>query len=287
MTHVAVITAAAGVSDALAADIATRLSGAGARILSERRLGASGYEIGFDGQVPGISAPDADVNILPAANREKRMLIADMDSTMIPVECIDELADFAGLKAEVSDITERAMRGELDFEAALRERVGLLKGLPQAALEQCYDERISLNPGAEVLVRTMNDRGAITALVSGGFTFFTSRVAARVGFAVNRANTLLFDGDVLSGDVGMPILGREAKLESLNELSKQGGFAQADVIAVGDGANDLAMVEVAGIGVAYHAKPALKEAATSTLDHSDLTALLFLQGIAETDFVTA
>ncbi|MBB5516432.1 phosphoserine phosphatase [Rubricella aquisinus] len=285
MTHVAVITAAAGVSDTLAADIATQLSDAGAVILSERRLGAAGYEIAFDGATPALTAAEADVNILPAANREKRMLIADMDSTMIPVECIDELADFAGLKAEVSDITERAMRGELDFEAALRERVGLLKGLPRAALEQCYAERISLNPGAELLVRTMNARGAVTALVSGGFTFFTSRVAERVGFAINRANTLLFDGDVLSGAVGDPILGREAKLESLNALSAEGGFGQADVIAVGDGANDLAMVEVAGIGVAYHAKPALKAAATATLDHSDLTALLFLQGIAEADFV--
>lgn len=284
MGKVAVITAAAGVSDTLAADIAARLAGQGARILSERRLGARGYEISFDGQGTAPAAPDADVNIVPAENRVKRMLIADMDSTMIPVECIDELADFAGLKAQVSDITERAMAGELDFDAALRERVGLLKGLPLSALEQCYADRIALNPGAETLVRTMNDLGAVTALVSGGFTFFTERVAQRAGFAINRANTLLFDGDVLSGDVGTPILGRAAKLESLNEFANSGGFSQADVIAVGDGANDLAMVEVAGIGVAYCAKPALRVAATAVLDHSDLTALLHLQGIPEADF---
>ncbi len=278
MTHMVVLTAAAGVSDAVARSVARVAGGA------PRRLARTAVEIAVEGPVDMVAPDGVDLNVVPAAGREKRMLIADMDSTMIPVECIDELADFAGVKDRVADITEGAMRGELDFEAALRERVRLVSGLPIAALEQCYAERIALNPGAEVLVRTMAGRGAQTALVSGGFTFFTSRVAAAAGFAVNRANTLLFEDDRLTGDVTEPILGRQAKLDALHELAGQGGFGPDAVIAVGDGANDLAMVEAAGLGVAYKAKPALKEGADAVLDHSDLTALLALQGIAGSDW---
>ncbi|QPH53365.1 phosphoserine phosphatase SerB [Pontivivens ytuae] len=278
MTHMVVLTAAAGVSDAVAEDVARALGG------TPNRLAETAVEVAVDGPVDAAAPEGVDLNVVPVAGREKRMLIADMDSTMIPVECIDELADFAGVKDRVADITERAMRGELDFEAALRERVGLVKGLPTAALEQCYAERIALNPGAEVLVRTMAARGAQTALVSGGFTFFTSRVAAAAGFAVNRANTLLFEDDRLTGDVTEPILGRQAKLDALHELAGQGGFGPDAVIAVGDGANDLAMVEAAGLGVAYKAKPALKNGADAVLDHSDLTALLALQGIPQAEW---
>ena len=223
-----------------------------------------------------------DVAVLPPQGRRKRLLIADMDSTIIGCECIDELADFAGVKAEVSAITERAMRGELDFPEALRHRVALLKGLPLGALLQAYDERVRLNPGAAALVRTMN-AGALTALVSGGFTFFTSRVAEAAGFAVNRANTLIDDGAALTGEVGEPILGREAKLASLLELAAAGGIAPADCVAIGDGANDLAMIEAAGLGVAYRAKPVVAAAARARIDHADLTALLYFQGYREAE----
>ena len=276
----AVLTAAKGVSDAEAARVS--------RFLTEpaypNRLSDCAVEIACT-HAGTATAPDGcDLNFVDALGREKRMLIADMDSTMIPVECIDELADFAGVKERVAEITERAMQGELDFEAALRERVGLVRGLPVSALEQCYAERIALNPGARVLVRTMARRGAQTALVSGGFTFFTSRVAEAAGFALNRANTLLFAEDRLTGEVADPILGRQAKLDALIELSVAGGFLPQDVIAVGDGANDLAMVEAAGLGVAYRAKKALRDGADAVLDHSDLTALLALQGIAEADW---
>lgn len=283
MGYAIVLTADRGVTDSDAAAVSQAASGA--HILSERRLGPKGYEIIVEHPAELPSGDGIDINILPAAGREKRLLIADMDSTMIPVECIDELADFAGVKDQVSAITEAAMRGELDFDGALRARVGLLKGLPETALEQCYQERISLNPGAETLVKTMAARGAMTALVSGGFTYFTQKVASRAGFAMTRANTLLFENNMLTGEVNDPILGRAAKRDTLDELCRAGGFGADAVIAVGDGANDLAMVEVAGIGVAYKAKPALKAAAGAVLDHSDLTALLHLQGIADADFL--
>ncbi|WP_316014199.1 phosphoserine phosphatase SerB [Roseobacter sp. HKCCA0434] len=276
----AVLTSTREIADQVAADVAAQLPEAG----EPRRLAPTGVEIPCAGPI-FVAVEGADLNFVPSQNREKRMLIADMDSTMIPVECIDELADFAGVKERVADITERAMRGELDFEAALRERVGLVKGLHRDALEQCYAERIALNPGARILVRTMAERGAQTALVSGGFTYFTERVAAAAGFAINRANTLIFENDRLTGEVGTPILGRQAKLDSLEELADAGGFGAADVIAVGDGANDLAMVAAAGLGVAYRAKPALRDGADAVLDYSDLTALLMLQGIAQSDWV--
>jgi phosphoserine phosphatase len=220
-----------------------------------------------------------DCNVVSATNRLKRLLICDMDSTIIPVECIDEIADFAGVKPRVAEITERAMRGELDFEAALRERVGLLTGLSVDALQQTYDERITLNPGAAKMVAVMRGQGAYTALVSGGFTFFTQKVAADAGFEYNQANTLLIENGALTGAPGVPILGKQAKLDAMNALCTQIGATAADAVAVGDGANDLAMINAAGLGVAYRAKPAVAAQADARLDYSDLTAVLRLQGI--------
>lgn len=225
-----------------------------------------------------------DVCVQPSEGRRKRLLIADMDSTIIGCECIDELADFAGVKAQVAEITERAMRGELAFEGALRERVAMLKGLGLETLQACFDDRVRLNPGAEILVRTMAAHGARCVLVSGGFTFFTSRVMATAGFHANRANTLGDDGSVLTGQVGEPILGREAKLTALREETAALGLTPADALAVGDGANDLAMIEVAGLGVAYRAKPVVAEKAHAKVDHADLTALLYFQGYRAEDF---
>jgi phosphoserine phosphatase len=276
---VLVLTAAAGVSDA-AAEAAARAVGGDAR-----RLATSAVEVPVAGLQPaGFALEGIDVNLVPAAGRRKRMLIADMDSTIIGVECIDELADFAGLKAEVAAITEAAMRGELDFEAALIARVALLKGLPASVLERCYDERVRLNPGARTLVRTMAAQGAATALVSGGFAFFSERVAAAAGFARHQANLLEVRDGVLTGEVGRPILGRAAKLAALRAIAGGAGIAPDAVLAVGDGANDADMVRAAGLGVAYRAKPALEAVADARLRHSDLTALLALQGIAEDEW---
>ena len=225
-----------------------------------------------------------DFCVQPAAGRRKRLLIADMDSTIIGCECLDELADFAGVKAEVSAITERAMRGEIGFEGALRERVAMLKGLPLTALEQCYRERVRLNPGARTLVTTMAARGARCVLVSGGFGFFTARVAAAAGFHAERANRLIEAAATLTGEVGDPILGREAKLAALNEEVAGLGIDPAAVLAVGDGANDLAMIEAAGLGVAYRAKPVVAAQADARIDYTDLTALLYFQGYSADEF---
>ena len=237
----------------------------------------------IDGQ---FSGGVLDYSLQPAIGRRKRLLIADMDSTIINVECIDELADFAGVKARVSEITERAMRGELDFEAALRERVAMLKGLPLVDLQRAYDERVQLNPGARTLVRTMTVHGAKAFLVSGGFSFFTRRVAEAAGFDANRANTLIEAGDVLAGTVGEPILGREAKLAALQEEAANLGVPLSATLAVGDGANDLAMIEAAGLGVAYRAKPIVAAQAHAKVDHTDLTSLLYFQGYRASEFVT-
>ena len=233
-----------------------------------------------------LGAQQLDWCLQPTKDRRKRLLIADMDSTIINVECLDELADFAGLKAEISAITERAMRGELAFEGALRERVGMLKGLAVAALQQTYDERVRLNPGARTLVRTMAANGARCALVSGGFSFFTSRVAQAAGFHSHRANQLGEADGKLTGQVGEPILGREAKLAALNEDAALFGIPLAETLAVGDGANDLAMIEAAGLGVAYRAKPVVAAQADAKVDHTDLTALLYFQGYAANQFIT-
>jgi phosphoserine phosphatase len=227
----------------------------------------------------------ADLCVQPWDGRRKRLLVADMDSTIIGCECLDELADFAGVKAEVSAITERAMRGEIGFEGALRERVAMLKGLPVGVLEQCYDQRVRLNPGARAMVATMAAHGARCVLVSGGFSFFTARVAATAGFHADRANRLVDDGaGALTGEVGEPILGREAKLAALNEEAAALGLGPADAIAIGDGANDLAMIQAAGLGVAYRAKPLVAAEADARIDHSDLTTLLYFQGYRSDQF---
>ena len=283
MTHIIVLTASAGISDAQAA-LLSDAAGAPAARLDDLAVEVPGDE-GALARARGALGNGVDLNRVPIANRKKRLLIADMDSTIIPVECIDEIADFAGVKEEVSAITEAAMRGELDFNDALKARVALLKGLPVKALQQTYDERVHLNPGARALVQTMNRAGALTALISGGFSFFTERVAAAAGFQVNQANTLLVANGRLTGAPGVPILGRAAKLEALNRLAAQRGITAADAIAVGDGANDLSMVEAAGLGVAYHAKPALEAGAKASLKHSDLTALLHLQGYRGAEIV--
>jgi phosphoserine phosphatase len=225
-----------------------------------------------------------DIVVQPQADRRKKLLLADMDSTMIGQECIDELADFAGLKAHVAAITERAMRGEIAFEPALRERVALLKDLPVTVVDETLKDRITLTPGAVELVRTMRANGAYTCLVSGGFTLFTTRVAEMIGFQENRANELLVENGKLTGKVAEPILGREAKLATLVDLRESFDLDNLDTMVVGDGANDLAMIEQAGAGVAYHAKPAVAAAAGMRIDHGDLTALLYVQGYKRSEF---
>jgi len=210
-----------------------------------------------------------------------------MDSTIINVECLDELADFAGVKDQVAAITERAMRGELEFEGALRERVAMLKGLELGALQQCYDQRVRLNPGAQTLVKTMAANGVRCVLVSGGFTFFTQRVAQAAGFHAQRANTLTESGDMLAGTVGEPILGREAKLAALREEAAALGILLSETLAIGDGANDLAMISASGLGIAYCAKPVVAEQAAARIDHADLTAVLYFQGYRADEFVGA
>lgn len=232
-----------------------------------------------------LGALPVDVCALPAAGRRKALLIADMDSTIIQQECIDEMADMLGLKPRIAAITERAMRGELPFEAALRERLGLLTGLEVGALQRVFDERITLMPGARTLVATMRSAGAFTALVSGGFSFFTSRVAAAVGFDVHRANELAVADGRLTGGVVGPILGREAKLETLLHYRDARGLAAEATLAVGDGANDLAMIGAAGLGVAYRAKPIVAAEADAGITYGDLTGLLYLQGYRKADFV--
>ncbi|MDR3500463.1 MAG: phosphoserine phosphatase SerB [Parvibaculum sp.] len=225
-----------------------------------------------------LSGIHIDLAVQPAEGRRKRLLVADMDSTIIQQECIDELAAELGLRQEIAGITERAMRGEIAFEPALRERVGLLKGLPLASLEKVYRERITETPGGRALVHTMREHGHACALVSGGFTYFTERVAHAVGFNTHQANRLIFVDGRLTGGVAEPILGREAKIEALVRLRDELGLAHHETMAVGDGANDLGMIEEAGLGVALHAKPVVAEAADARIDHGDLTALLYLQG---------
>lgn len=228
-----------------------------------------------------------DIVVQPVLGRRKKLLLADMDSTIIGQECIDELADFAGLKPKIAAITERAMRGEIEFVPALRERVALLKGLPAKVVDEVLSKRITLNPGAIELVRTMRAHDAYTCLVSGGFTLFTGPIAAKVGFQENRGNTLLVEDGKLVGKVGEPVLGREAKLQTLIDLTESLELDDIDTLAVGDGANDLPMLQHAGLGVAYHAKPAVSAAAAARIDHGDLTALLYVQGYKRSEFVGA
>jgi phosphoserine phosphatase len=228
-----------------------------------------------------------DVVVQPAGSRRKPLFLADMDSTMIGQECVDELADYVGVKQRVAAITERAMRGELEFAPALRERVALLAGLPASVVDEVIANRISLAPGARTLVATMRSYGAYTCLVTGGFTLFSRRIAAMVGFDDNRANTLLLDaGGRLTGEVAEPIFGRADKLATLIELTRRFGLAPDQTLVAGDGANDIAMIEAAGLGVAYHAKPKVAEVAAARIDHGDLTALLYAQGYRREEFVS-
>lgn len=226
-----------------------------------------------------------DIVVQDQDARRKKILIADMDSTMIQQECIDELAEEAGLRDKVAAITARAMNGEIAFEPALRERVLLLKGLPYSVIDKVIASRITLMPGGPELVRTMKKFGAYTALVSGGFTVFTQRIADMIGFHENSANTLLDDGKVLTGEVREPILGREAKVAALKSICDRFNLSPSEAIAVGDGANDLGMLQLAGTGVALHAKPVVAEQARVRIDHGDLTALLYVQGYQKKDFV--
>ncbi len=275
------------------------LTDAGATIGSVKQLGDEAGDIDFGG-IDEIAAEQAARTVLQGEQidllaqhadpkqRRKQLLIADMDSTMITAECLDELADFADMKDDVVAITERAMRGELDFEEALDARIAMLadKGLTEDSLEACYQDRIRLSDGARTTVRTMAENGAHTALVSGGFTFFTERVAAALGMAENRANTLVFNDDRKLEKVARPILGKAAKQAALEEMCAAHDIPLGQAIAIGDGANDLAMIGIAGLGVAYRAKPVVAEAARARLDHAPLTGLLYFQGYSVDQFVT-
>ena len=231
------------------------------------------------------SLPDTDVVVQPPEPRFRKLLVADMDSTIIGQECIDELADFAGLKREIADITERAMQGKIDFKAALRERVALLSGLEEDAIARCLSERVVPNPGAATLVRTMRVGGAKTLLVSGGFLSFAEPIAKLIGFDQVRANRLLFDGTHLNGRVEDPIVDGQAKLDALIETRDELGLRQEQVLAIGDGANDRLMIEEAGLGVAYRGKPALREVAGARIEHHGLDALLWAQGIRKKEWL--
>jgi len=234
-----------------------------------------------------LAGVGADVVLQPVSGRRKRLFLTDMDSTMIGQECIDELADYAGVKPQVAAITERAMRGEIEFAPALRERVALLKGLPASVIDEVIDKRIRLTPGARTLVATLRKNGVYTCLVTGGFTLFTQRIAALIGFHENHANTLVVDGGGrLTGEVAEPIFGRDAKLAMLNELTRRLAIAPEATLVAGDGANDIAMIQAAGLGVAYHAKPTVAKAAAARIDHGDLTALLYAQGYRREEFVS-
>lgn len=233
-----------------------------------------------------LSNEPIDVNCLPNRERRKKLLLADMDSTMIEQECLDEIAGYAGFKDQVAKITERAMAGELEFEPALRERVALLKNLKTSVLEDVFRDKISLMPGGPTLVKTMGTNGATAILVSGGFTFFTSRIAQACGFHHHFANELLSNGMELTGKVKEPILGKQAKKDTLDRFISELNISPAQSMAVGDGANDKDMLIASGLGVALHGKPILRQAADATVDYGDLTALLYLQGYKQTEFAT-
>jgi phosphoserine phosphatase len=290
--------------------VATLVSAAGQALIGESLLGRLGALPGIarserlDGEIAADLFADAvdarkleaelrealdgapiDILVQPAATRRKALFLADMDSTMIGQECIDELAAYVGLKEKVSGITERAMRGEIAFEPALRERVALLRGVPLSVVDEIIAQRITLTAGGRELVATMRANGGHTALVSGGFTVFTGPLGAAIGFDEHRSNTLLTSDGVLNGEVAEPILGKQAKLDALLELRQSHGLAPIQTLAVGDGANDLAMLGEAGLGVAFRAKPAVAAAAHARLDHADLTALLYAQGYTGAEIV--
>lgn len=241
-------------------------------------------DIPFEGPLTGVAMTALDAVVVPAAGRRKKLLVADMESTMIGNEMLDELAEFLGLREKIAGITARAMNGEIDFAAALAERVGLLKGLPVARLDDAA-RRIRYTPGGATLVATMKKHGAHCALVSGGFTHFTAMARKALGFDLDAANTLKHDGSTLSGTVEPPILGKEAKLATLRRLAAEHGLSSAEAVSVGDGANDLPMLKEAGLGVAFRAKPAVAAEVAARIDHGDLTALLYLQGYRRADFV--
>ena len=287
--------APAALDDNMIDDIAAALRGSGAEVgapvwLALGRacdLGFGGIDDGAARRVALAAIGDSaiDCAVVAVENRRKKLLVADMDSTIVTGETIDELADFAGVKPRVAEITERAMRGEIAYAEALRERAGLLAGLDEDALESTR-KRLQISPGATVLVRTMRANGAYAALVSGGFRFFTRRIAAEIGFDRDEANDLILAEGRLTGAVREPILDRDSKRQILMRIAAARGLTPADALAVGDGDNDLPMIETAGMGVAYHAKPKLAAAADCRVDHNDLTALLFLQGYREEEFVS-
>ena len=286
------------ISNPAAAALSSSLGEEAARLLEAQHIGWLAADVACDLPLPeAADAADAtsrlatllagkpiDFAIQQAANRRKKLLIADMDSTMIDQECIDELGDAVGLKPHIAAITARAMNGEIAFEPALRERVALLAGLEEAVIDQVVETRITLASGGRELVATMNRDGAWTALVSGGFDAFTSRIAAQLGFQENRANRLIVKDGKLTGEVADPIMGREAKAAALREITAARGITPAEALAVGDGANDLDMINLAGAGVALHAKPSVAAAARIRIDHGDLTALLYLQGYRREEF---
>jgi phosphoserine phosphatase len=295
MTHIATLI---GPSDALDAATLARVGASLTGASEPQRLGPGAADIPFSlssgvdqrefaAHLRGNLNGTIDIVVQPAANRRKKLFLADMDSTMIDQECIDELADFVGLKAHVAAITERAMRGDIAFEPALRERVALLKGLPVKTIDEVIEKHITLTPGGRTLLATMRANGAFTCLVSGGFTLFTDRIAAMVGFDEARANTLTLEGDKLAGKVNEPIFGRETKRATLIELRTRLKLGRDDTLVTGDGANDMDMIAEAGLGVAYHAKPKVAEAAPARIDHNDLTALLYVQGYRQDEFVPA
>lgn len=288
--HVATLIAKAGGLDpALVHSLRNAWGGGDAQWLSPDEAAAfhiQAQPANADDVWRSLQGEGVDLVIQPIANRRKKMLIADMDSTMIQQECIDELADEAGVGARVANITARAMNGELDFEGAIDERVGLLAGLGADIIDHVLNTRITYMPGGRALVQTMKAQGAFAALVSGGFTAFTAKVAADLGFDENRANTLGIQEGRLTGKVVRPILGQEAKLDALNDLTARLGIDPADALAVGDGMNDLLMLSRAGTGVALHGKPALQDKCAVKINHGDLTALLFIQGYARDEFIT-
>jgi phosphoserine phosphatase len=281
-----------------AAAVSSSLAEEAARLLEAQHIGWLAADVACDLPLPEaadaaeatsrlttlLAGKPIDFAIQQAANRRKKLLIADMDSTMIEQECIDELGDAVGLKPHIAAITARAMNGEIAFEPALRERVALLTGLEEAVIDQVVKTRITLASGGRELVATMNRDGAWTALVSGGFDAFTRRIAAQLGFQENRANRLIVKDGKLTGEVADPIMGREAKAAALRDMAAARGITPADALAVGDGANDLDMINLAGAGVALHAKPSVATAARIRIDHCDLTALLYLQGYWREEF---
>jgi phosphoserine phosphatase len=280
-------------SDALIARAAQALPGFASKQWLDPNIAADLFFTGGDSALAlaradlgaALAGEPIDAIVQPAAGRRKKLLLADMDSTLIGQECIDELAARVGIGVRVAAITERAMRGEIAFEPALRERVALLAGLPETVIAEVLDSRITLTPGGRALVQTMRTHGAYTAIVSGGFTQFTSAIAGRLGMHEHRANELIVENGRLIGRVAEPILGREAKLATLRDLRAKHGLGLDETLAVGDGANDLAMLGEAGLGIAYRAKPAVAAAAHARIDHADLTALLYAQGFARSAFV--